>query len=77
MSDNKKKRIDKVSVPQKPLKAPKAPFKLIKGVVLPKLPKDLIVLPKPPKAPKDPFEPDKAFVPPGSPKPPPKNYKMP
>ncbi len=48
MSDNKKKRIDKVSVPQKPPKAPKGPFEL-----------------------------DKGFVPPGSPKPPPKNYKMP
>ncbi len=33
MSDNKKKRIDKVSVPQKPLKARKDLIELIKGSV--------------------------------------------
>ena len=84
MSDNKKKRIGKVFVPQKPSKAHKDLIELIKGSVLQKLPKDLIepvkgfVLQKPSKAPKDLIdEPVKGFVPPDSPKPPPKNYKMP
>ncbi len=89
MSDNKKKRIDKGSVPQKPLKAPKDPFKPAKGSALSKLPKDLIlpvegfVLPKPFKGPNKgfvlpkPFKgPNKGFVPPHTPRPP-KKMKMP
>ena len=39
MSDNKKKRIDKVFVPKKPSKAPKKSIEPVKGFVPPNSPK--------------------------------------
>ena len=75
MSDNKKKRIDKGSVPQKPLKTRKDLIELIKVSVpqkLPKARKDLIELIKVsvPTA-------NYGYSPPGPPKLPFKNFKMP
>jgi len=60
MSDNKKKRIGKIFVPQKPSKVPGKSIEFDKGLVPPNTSK-----PPPMKYP------DKGLVPPNTPKPPP------
>jgi len=62
MSDNKKKRIGKVLVPQKPSKAPE------KSII----PDRIFVPQKPSKAPEKLNGPNWGFAPPGLPKPPPR-----